>query len=49
MWIAYVIGALLGVWIAILMHRRDKRREDKYFKRMEEAFRNANENKDKNK
>ena len=48
MWIVSLIGIALGIWLAVLMHRKEKRKEDRYFERMEKAFRNANDRNDHN-
>lgn len=45
--ISLIIAIPFVVCYAVLSLRIKKRKEDRYFKRMEEAFRNANESKDK--
>lgn len=42
-----IAGIILGIYFAILKRRKQKQREDEYFRRMEETIRRANQSKDK--
>ena len=44
-WILPLIGIALGILLGIRRFKKQKRAEDEYFRRMEEAFRRANDNK----
>ena len=44
-WVLPLIGIVLGILLAIHQSKKQKRAEDEYFRRMEEAFRRANDNK----
>lgn len=46
--ISFIIAIPFVACFAIVYYRLKKHKEDRFFNRMEEAFRNANDTKDKN-
>lgn len=45
MFFLIIAGFILGVYLCILRYKVQKRREDEYFRRMEETIRRANQSK----